>query len=1161
MEQRSNDDDDMYEHVLISSSSSSANTSPSSPSSRTEIVESLRFRLRGVPMRPPDVGPTSLISGWGAWCQVDGRPVLAMGSGSHLSLWDSHDNTWRESISSEGELVWGAWAPAFTPDAALLAAGGPTHVQVWRVGAHAISNIHREAAPLTIGSSRGWGGWSPSGELAASVTPPEISIWSETAGRRGKYLLRHPEFTYQWAAWFDKDGLLALGSHDQRVCLLRVPVFLFEDSMTIGVLSNQTQMEFTEPIAWGSWGTVDGTPVLAVGGDAGGVWTCRPDPSSDQGWNVAQLRGHEDSAVRWGAWADGDDAPVFATGDADGAIRFWDGHSGQQWNARTGGDPAPTVWGSWARVDGVPMLAAGCVDGSIRMWRRSANAVPTFIEDIALPQPSSPSLWGCWAEIDGRPVLATGRPDFTVQMWDLVVERSVARRPTYRSDDSAGVDRLNRSAEATALAELLLSTSAHPPLAVGLFGEWGEGKSYFLGLLQDQVRALAEGPEAFAHHHVRQVKFNAWHYAETDLWASLVAEIFGQLAQPANQGNVAVEQRERSRLVAEVVSTRQLHERLAAERHRAAQLEKSLKPPDWGSLSLDRKAVVMAEFGRNVDPQLVTEAYRAVTAPKAWGQLAAMRAVRVWRALPPRCKWATLMSATVALVALLVIGTRPEIPAKAIAAIVGFTPWVVTIAAFAKAAKNNVAEALDAAKSAREQVMKVVDGWEHQVQTALDVSKSNIQALEKEIQNLTAAGQLAGFVSERAAEGTYRKSLGLMTQIREDLQTMATLLMRDRTPGARDPRGTARLANLPARDGGGDAMPQIDRIVLYIDDLDRCPPRRVVELLEAVHLLLAVPLFVVVVAVDPRWLLRAIALHYREVLGPTDTASAADGRQRTPDSDPNDDDYWSSTPAQYLEKIFQVVFTLPSMGTAGFTSLLDSVIGPRADLGMDGNGFDVFGETPNTSAANVDELTTVTARHAGSYSHRRTEDSHPEQSTGPIELAPPPVVDRPDPLALNAAELTLIRLLGPPLINTPRAVKRLANSYGLLAAIGRLKDPDAEIDRLPAMVLLAALVGYPNLGGRLLTRLHRAAEAQPNSPWSNFLADLQEWSSENVQSAMEKESWRSMIGAIQKIVTLASEADILLPETVSGWHGWIALVGRLSFPAGSVAARLERFTP
>jgi len=47
--------------------------------------------------------------------------------------------------------------------------------------------------------------------------------------------------------------------------------------------------------------------------------------------------------------------------------------------------------------------------------------------------------------------------------------------------------------------------------------------------------------------------------------------------------------------------------------------------------------------------------------------------------------------------------------------------------------------------------------------------------------------------------------------------------------------------------------PPLQRIVLYVDDLDRCPPTKVVDVLRATHLLLALPLFVVIVAVDPRW--------------------------------------------------------------------------------------------------------------------------------------------------------------------------------------------------------------------------------------------------------------------------------------------------------------------
>ena len=50
----------------------------------------------------------------------------------------------------------------------------------------------------------------------------------------------------------------------------------------------------------------------------------------------------------------------------------------------------------------------------------------------------------------------------------------------------------------------------------------------------------------------------------------------------------------------------------------------------------------------------------------------------------------------------------------------------------------------------------------------------------------------------------------------------------------------------------------MNRIVLYIDDLDRCPEDKVIEVLRTAHLLLAFPLFVCVVAVDPRWVSRSL---------------------------------------------------------------------------------------------------------------------------------------------------------------------------------------------------------------------------------------------------------------------------------------------------------------
>jgi KAP family P-loop domain len=78
-------------------------------------------------------------------------------------------------------------------------------------------------------------------------------------------------------------------------------------------------------------------------------------------------------------------------------------------------------------------------------------------------------------------------------------------------------------------------------------------------------------------------------------------------------------------------------------------------------------------------------------------------------------------------------------------------------------------------------------------------------------------------------------------------------------------------------------------VVLYIDNLDRCPTEMVIKVLEAVHLLLAFPLFVVVAAVDARWLESSLRELYTQL---KDQAAV---------------------PADYLEKIFQVPFWVQSL--------------------------------------------------------------------------------------------------------------------------------------------------------------------------------------------------------------------------------------------------------
>jgi KAP family P-loop domain len=91
-----------------------------------------------------------------------------------------------------------------------------------------------------------------------------------------------------------------------------------------------------------------------------------------------------------------------------------------------------------------------------------------------------------------------------------------------------------------ALATVIAARSVRPPLSIGLFADWGTGKSFFLGALDARVGELAEtGGSSFCGG-VRSVWFNAWHYSDAELWPSLAAHIFEQFADdPTTEARVA----------------------------------------------------------------------------------------------------------------------------------------------------------------------------------------------------------------------------------------------------------------------------------------------------------------------------------------------------------------------------------------------------------------------------------------------------------------------------------------------------------------------------------------------------------------------------------------------------------------------------------------------
>jgi hypothetical protein len=234
----------------------------------------------------------------------------------------------------------------------------------------------------------------------------------------------------------------------------------------------------------------------------------------------------------------------------------------------------------------------------------------------------------------------------------------------------------------------------------------------------------------------------------------------------------------------------------------------------------------------------------------------------------------------------------------------------------------------------------------------------------------------------------------------------------------------------------------VDRIVLFVDDLDRCQPDKVVDVLQAVHLLLAFPLFAVVVGVDRRCLEQSIAKQFEGLISKTADAENGDV---------------PAAPLDYLEKIFHVPFHLPAMGEEGFATLIEKLTEPAASA-------------VSTPVKSVDsEQHAIQAREGADAAE--SADAEPTGNATPSATNSSTLVHE-TPMMIGSVSLQPWEREAlknyHSLIRTPRGVKRLLNTYRLVRAGIPAKEWEAfrgdgaiNGEFRMVMLLLAAAAGYP----------------------------------------------------------------------------------------------------
>jgi predicted KAP-like P-loop ATPase len=625
--------------------------------------------------------------------------------------------------------------------------------------------------------------------------------------------------------------------------------------------------------------------------------------------------------------------------------------------------------------------------------------------------------------------------------------RDALRVGGLRNETAQDQDFLGLKDEINALSSLLLMRDLEPPMTVGILGGWGGGKSYIMHLMQEHMTSLRSrsvdlDEEAWhpdPNHeklspyvgHIYQIKFDAWTFAKSNLWASLMQTIFFELNRQIsleqqiaealadvpdnatdadrdnaraqvlcqsgeywsalykasdedrqwfldhklnpeqlkrlddirNQGHFADElwqqfgdtyrdeseklaklQKELAKKTQALVKRREnltqsIEDELInqvlespAVAPVAAILSSRISQKAFDDLTQTLRKCIVAEVSKNPDAQQAI-ATADLEQLKAIVQAVSIRVFNsragqlsfssFWTWFKSNLRLLGLLTFFLLLAVLLPVAvnqlwgwlfpTFNSLVATVVAVLAPLAPAIAALQTMLRSAQKWFEETNLAVKEYETQLQFIPEHIQasktQRIQSTIE-QDPQVSALEADILRLkqqiaeqqervpkNVYASLAEFVSGRLESDSYNKHLGMMHQVKDDLVDLSNRLL---PPPSSSREFAAKLEQLKKIFPRGPA-----RAVVYIDDLDRCPPRRVVQVLEAVQLLVKTPLFIAVLAIDERYITRALEQYYKGVLHRKGSPSGTD----------------------YLEKIIQLPYRVrPIMPGALETYLRAQVV-------------------------------------------------------------------------------------------------------------------------------------------------------------------------------------------------------------------------------------------
>ena len=653
-------------------------------------------------------------------------------------------------------------------------------------------------------------------------------------------------------------------------------------------------------------------------------------------------------------------------------------------------------------------------------------------------------------------------------------------------------DQLDFENDINSFASVISLKKVCPPLAIGLFGNWGSGKSFFMEKLSDRIDQIANSGQQDEYiEHVVQVKFNSWHYSDSNLWASLITHIFESLhdfATKRNYGADAIHAIYKDLIITSFQlkeTQKKLDEKIAQEiilEQRKSDLEGIIEQKkaslsiwnardfmkiiasdpfikhDFENIKSEFEEEKLIDNIEQIDSKivefnnskgLIVETFNLLkkNSMGKWVMvwlLLALSILLIYLTQGPFKIFVEKIISHGIVISGIILSYLTIISAQ-------LSPYYKKVKLFYKRLIS-LKETIDKEKEKvrinehteidrlNEDISNLNSKIDNIVVNQVQINEKKTK-LENEINDIGSGKQLASFLTNKSEDQIYNNNLGIISWIRKEFEKLNELFIKQEVVNTEENNISSEL--------------KIDRIVLYIDDLDRCNEDVVVKVLEAIHLLLAFPLFVVVVGVDPRWLNNALSVKYKNLFSLNGKKYNFVGNEREQDDSEEENSLFSgvATSYDYLEKIFQIPFALKRINKTGREKLIEYL-----------TRNEMFGG----------KKTPIKQDRAALLNQEVQKLKNKEKQKVKTMQFPKVVVEQ--LVVFTDFELSYMQKISLLFGNTPRTINRYINIYRIIKAHGNLKVSIefSKNDYMPLMFVLGVVVGYSSYAEEFISKISEA---------------------------------------------------------------------------------------